>query len=219
MSTLGWGLEGAAWSWRRRLFAWEEELVVKLRLLLQNVTLQVLREDRWIRNLEQSSIYSVCSAYNFLNVQAPFDHAVSVSSLWQKDVPLKVLLFAWRLFCDGLPTKDNLHRRHVLDNDAQICVGGCGTSAHLFLHCNLFGSIWNHILRWLGVSAVLPYDVANHFNQLSFFGGAAKSRRSILQVIWFATVWEIWKERNNKIFNEKECSVMCFYLLFRTILL
>jgi hypothetical protein len=56
--------------------------------------------------------------HNFLNVQAPVDHAVFVSSLWHNDVPLKVVLFAWRLFCDHLPTKDNLHRRNVLDNDA-----------------------------------------------------------------------------------------------------
>jgi len=46
MCTLGWGNEGATWSWRRRLFAWEEGLVGELRLLLQNVTLQVTKEDR-----------------------------------------------------------------------------------------------------------------------------------------------------------------------------
>ena len=74
MSTLGWGLEGAAWSWTRRLFSWEEEVLGELRILLQNVTLQVLKEDRWIWSLEPSNIYSVCSAYN-LTVQVPLDHA------------------------------------------------------------------------------------------------------------------------------------------------
>lgn len=64
------------------MFAWEEEELGDLRLLLQNVTLQVLREDRWNWRLEPSNIYSVCSAYNFLNVQAPLDHMVAVSSLW-----------------------------------------------------------------------------------------------------------------------------------------
>jgi len=33
-------------------------------------------------------------------------------------------------------------------------------------------------------------------------------QHKILNVIWFANVWEIWKERNNKIFNDKECSIM-----------
>jgi hypothetical protein len=67
MCTLGWGIDGGAWSWRRRLFAWEEELVGELRLLLENVTLQVTKEDKWLWSLDSSSIYTVRSAYNFLN--------------------------------------------------------------------------------------------------------------------------------------------------------
>jgi hypothetical protein len=55
---------------------------------------------------------------------------------------------------------------------------------------------------------VSPSDIAGHLNHFSFLGGAAKSRRSILQVIRYATVWETWKERNNKIFNAKESTIM-----------
>jgi len=29
-----------------------------------------------------------------------------------------------------------------------------------------------------------------------------------MQVLWFATVWEIWKERNNMLFNGKEFSIL-----------
>jgi hypothetical protein len=46
MHLLGWVIEGATWSWRCRLFAWEEDLIGDLRLLLHNVTLQVDRVDR-----------------------------------------------------------------------------------------------------------------------------------------------------------------------------
>jgi len=45
MCLLGWGVEGQAWSWRRRLFTWEEELVGELILLLQSVSLQVDKTD------------------------------------------------------------------------------------------------------------------------------------------------------------------------------
>jgi len=98
----------------------------------------------------------------------------------------------------------------VIDIEAQLCIGGCGeveTSSHLILNCNLFSFVWNFILRWLRVSFVLPGDASSHYYQFNFIGGVAKSRRSILQVIWFATVWEIWKERNNRVFNEKQCSI------------
>ena len=81
------------------------------------------------------------------------------------------------------------------------------TSSHLFLHCNLFDSVWNHIYRWVDVYAVMPSNLADHFIQFSHVGGAAKSRQSILQVIWFATTWELWKERNTIIFNTIESSI------------
>ncbi|PNX61840.1 hypothetical protein L195_g052663, partial [Trifolium pratense] len=38
---LGWGVGGVGWSWRRRLFAWEETLVVECCLLLVDVVLHV----------------------------------------------------------------------------------------------------------------------------------------------------------------------------------
>jgi len=61
---------------------------------------------------------------------------------WFWETPFVPTLFAWRLFRDRLPTKDNLHCRGVLDQASMLCVSGCGlteTSNHLFLHCNILG--------------------------------------------------------------------------------
>jgi hypothetical protein len=84
--------------WMRRLFAWEEEQVGELTLLLQNVNLQVDKDDMWHWSLENSRVYSVCSAYQFLTVQHLDTSSVASTSLWNKDIPLKVVLFVWRLF-------------------------------------------------------------------------------------------------------------------------
>jgi len=86
MCTLGWGVDGRAWQWRHRLFAWAEELVREHRLLLENVNLQVTREERWLWRLDSSSIYTVRSAYNFLNEQVPHDSAVQLPPFWHKDL-------------------------------------------------------------------------------------------------------------------------------------
>ena len=180
----GWGVDGEAWRWRRRLFVWEEEMLGDLTLLLQNVILQVNKDDRCLWILESSRVFSVRSAYNVLTSQPPIELPVAVSYLWHKNVPLKVVLFAWLLFRDRLPTKDILHRRGVLDQASMLCVSGCGsteTSNHLFLHCN----------RWIGTSETAPFYVSDHFNQFGLSGGISKVRRSIIQTIWFATVWEI----------------------------
>jgi len=210
MCHLGWRVDGEAWKWRRRLFAWEEGLLGDLISLLQNVNLQVNNIDRWRWALESTNTFSVRNAYKFLTLQPPLVSSVDALSLWHKDVPLKVVLFRWRMLRDRLSTKDNLFRRGVIDQASRQCVSGCGsleTSNHLFLHCNFFGSIWHFIYRWLGLLMVAPSQVSNHFYQFSGCGGTTKGHRSILQVIWFAENWEIWKERNNRLFNGKECPV------------
>lgn len=185
-------------------------------MLLHNVNLQVVKEDMWLWTLESSKDFTVQSAYKFLLHHHQQDTTVSSKFLSHKDVPLKVVLFAWRLFRDRLPTKDNLCRRGVLDPDACLCVGGCGsveTSPHLFLHCHFFGEVWHFIHRWLGVCSVLPDVPADHFNQFGHVcGNCSKVRHSIMHWIWYATVWTVWKERNNKIFNDKIKSVSFVWL-------
>ncbi|XP_045789438.1 uncharacterized protein LOC123884396 [Trifolium pratense] len=47
MFFLGWGLDGAAWVWRRQLRAWEEDLLGECQSLLSVISLQVQTSDRW----------------------------------------------------------------------------------------------------------------------------------------------------------------------------
>lgn len=61
-----WGVNGKAWKWRCRLFAWEEELLGECVVRPTSVTLQVDRVYRWIWNLHVSNCYSVSSAYSCL---------------------------------------------------------------------------------------------------------------------------------------------------------
>jgi len=89
MSHLGWREDGGVWRWRRRLFVWEELL-----LLLHNVILQVDKADSWLWTLGTCRAYSVHSAYRIINIYPPLVNLVSVADLWHKDVPLKVVLFA-----------------------------------------------------------------------------------------------------------------------------
>lgn len=94
--------------------------------------------------MDSSHAFSVHSAYNFVTAQPHVNSTVAATSLWHKDIHLKVVLFAWRMFRDRLPTNYNLFCRGVIDNDSQMCVVGCGsleTSSHLLLYCSSFGSV------------------------------------------------------------------------------
>jgi len=168
--------------------------VGELILLLQSVSLQVDSTDTWLWKLKTSHVFSVRSAYTVLTSESIAAPTVVVTTPWHKQVPLKVVLFVWRMFRDRLPTKDNLLHRGVITLDSRLCLAGCNsveTTTHLFLHCSSFGSVWQYLLRWLGFSTALPLGVIDHFNQFSLDDGTVKDRRAILQVIWFATTWEI----------------------------
>jgi len=96
-------------------------------------------------------------------IQPQVESPVEFSSIWHKDVPLKVVVFAWRLFRDRLPTKDNLLRRGVITHDSRMCVAGCDfveSSSHLFLHCNIFGSVWHLIYSWIWILVTNPFSLA-----------------------------------------------------------
>ncbi|GAU29725.1 hypothetical protein TSUD_392130 [Trifolium subterraneum] len=120
MFGLGWGVGGEAWKWRQRLLAWEEELVVECVDRLFSVSLQDGVVDRWFWKLHSSQSYSVKSAYSQLTAMGNTLNA-------------------------GLPIKDNLHKRGVLDTTQLLCATSCGKVEdrdHLFFQCEVYGSIW-----------------------------------------------------------------------------
>jgi len=71
MFSLGWEVGGAAWSWRRRLWEWEEELLGECRLLL-NFVVQTNVIDRWQWLPDTVGGYTVRRAYQILTTQT--DH-------------------------------------------------------------------------------------------------------------------------------------------------
>ena len=171
MYSLGWDEHGEAWSWRRRLLAWEEELVVEIRNLLTNVILQDTQLDVWLWQPNIGDGYTVRGVYQMPMRQEMHNHDVVSDAPWHKSVPLKVSICAWRLFRNRWPTKDNLVRRGVISHDSQLCVTGCGqnkTIDHLIIHCPIFCDLWQQIKTWIGVFSVDPHQVLDHYYQFVF---------------------------------------------------
>jgi len=166
MYTLGWEVGGDAWSWRRPLLAWEKEMLGECRLILNNFVVHTDVSDRWQWTPDIAGGYTVRGAYQILTFQGAPLINVTEDLVWHKQVPLKVSILAWRLLRDRLPTKTNLLRRGILPSEAITCVAGCGndeSAHHLFLHCELFGSLWQHIRNWIGISGVDPFTLHDHF--------------------------------------------------------
>jgi len=173
--------------------------------MLNDIVLQDHIQDkgRWLLDPIQGYLESDLTI-SLRQLMSLWIGAASSDQVWHKNISSKVSVFAWRLFRDRLPTKANLARRQVLQLDDILCVGGCGLSEtmnHLFLACEVFGIVWNQLWHWLDISYVAAGDVGDHFTQFTHLAGKPRSSHPLSKLIWLACVWVIWKERNDRLFN------------------
>jgi mannosylglycoprotein endo-beta-mannosidase len=72
--------------------------------------------------------------------------------------------------------------------------------AHVFIHCNVAVTVWQHISKWLGLSFFMTVKVQQHFLK---FGDLVKEKinKRFRRLVWFATMWCLWRSRNNIIFR------------------
>ena len=200
------GLEqgGEGWSWRRRLWAWEEALLEECRALLFDISLVPNVSDIWEWLPDIVEGYSVKGAYDLLTNGHDSQMGIPLELVWHHQVPLKVSVFAWRLIRDRLPTKANLAIRGVIPADDIFCVSGCGhveTVEHLFLSCSTFAALWQQVCEWIGVLGVDSNIIADHLVQFTHMTGVGKAKSLFMQLIWLLCSWVIWNERNNRLFN------------------
>ncbi|PNX54524.1 kinesin-like protein [Trifolium pratense] len=112
--------------------------------------------------------------------------------IWHRQVPLKVSILSWRLFRDKLPMKKNLVTRGIISADARYCVSGWSdveSTHHLLLSCSFFGSLYPMVRTWIGSMVVDANSLPDHFVQFIQPVGGQRARRSFMQLIWLACVW------------------------------
>jgi hypothetical protein len=197
-----------SFSWRRELFQWERDLVVRLKENLEAVRLS-LEDDkwRWIPDSEES--FSVKSSYSHLaaifqsEAELEGEEVVVFDEIWDSPAPSKVIAFSWQLLYDRLPTTSNLEYRGIISpdtcRDCVNCVGRVESAVHLFLHCPKALVVWYEVFRWLSVVIVMPNSIASLFRMTRGAANNKKTRQGLLMV-WHVTIWSIWKARNNTIF-------------------
>jgi hypothetical protein len=71
---------------------------------------------------------------------------------------------------------------------------------HLFFSCPFSKGAWTNVFNWLGKSLQAGIEGRNHFLN---FGDLfiVKDKGQVRYLVWLATTWNMWKLRNNVIFN------------------
>lgn len=96
---------GDQWRWRRKhIFLLGGGFVCAVIYFLDNIILQYSVTDSWFWKLDLAYGYLVKGVYKWLPSDDQQAQAPIIDILWNKAMPLKVSLFAWRLINKSLPT-------------------------------------------------------------------------------------------------------------------
>ncbi|GKF30757.1 RNA-directed DNA polymerase, eukaryota [Tanacetum coccineum] len=160
-------------------------------LLGRNAVILSNMDDRWFWDLNGDGVFQVKDVRFMLD--EAFLPKMEVLTRWIKSIPIKVNVFAWKLYLDRLPTRSNLSRRnvslpslacplcdHVLEDD----------SSYLFFGCSVTKDIQKLICRWWNLD-VHPYE--SYEDWLSWFKyiRLGSKTKEVLEGVFYVSWWSI----------------------------
>jgi hypothetical protein len=142
--------------------------------------------------------------YNALILPAVPIDKISNNKLWKLKIPLRIKVFGWYLRKGVVLTKDNLAKRNWHGSKKCVFCHHNETIKHLFFQCHFPTSIWSVIQ----VASILfpPCNITNIFG--NWLNGINNRFQKHIRVGAIAFIWSLWLCRNDKLFNDKNSSIL-----------
>jgi hypothetical protein len=142
--------------------------------------------------------------YNALILpDVPIDK-VSNDKLWKLKIPLRIKVFGWYLRKEVVLMKDNLAKRNWHGSKKYVFFHQDKTIKHLFFQCLLARSIWPAIQ--IASTLFPPCSITNIFE--NWLNGIDNRFKKHIRVGAIAFIWSLWLCRNDKVFNDKNSSIL-----------
>lgn len=127
--------------------------------------------------------------------------------IWNYPLPSLTRIFSFLLLKDKLLTREVMIRRNFncQTGTCSLCDRGhLESELHLFFQCPYAKALWNRMNTNLGCQIVLEGNSVQETWRNS--ANQCRSNRNLLskwQLLFPATLWFIWKQRNSKFFENK----------------
>nr|GEY97090.1 RNA-directed DNA polymerase, eukaryota [Tanacetum cinerariifolium] len=146
---------------------------------------------RWVWDLSDNGDFRVKDVRRLLDDF--FLPKSDVATQWVKCVPIKVNVFAWRVWLDRLPTRANLICRNisVLSPLCPICSTVDEDISHLLFKYELASGITRLICRWWDLSWS---PMSSYSEWLSWFKNIRLHSKSkvLLEGVFYIAWWSVW---------------------------
>jgi hypothetical protein len=167
-----------------------------------NLTPEVDDDITW--RLTPSGNYMAKSAYELQllgSTTSPMN-----KTIWKAWAPPKVKFFAWLANQGRIWTADRLAKRGWPNCGlCPLCKQCTESTEHLFVHCRFTIRLWGLVKDWLGLTALnatqwTGLDTQGWWN---FMAGGGMPHRKAMATITLLVSWEVWNERNARVFRSK----------------
>ena len=169
-------------------------------------------EDTITWTTSANGVYSAKSAYRaqFLGTI----HTDMNRLVWKVWAPPKTKFFAWLALQNRVWTADRLARRGRPNCGlCPLCKRAPETIAHLLVQCRFTARLWGMIKTWLGLHTIDASGWAN-LSTLEWWRhmtmGGIPQRKAMASLTLLVS-WEIWNERNGRVFRNKYVSPPSIY--------
>jgi hypothetical protein len=199
--------DSCAWniSFLRDFNDWEMPEVLSFFNFIQPFLPNRETDDKLVWPLRKSGKFDVRSYYGAL--QVPLRSRFPWKIIWGVKAPRRISFFIWTAACGKILTCDNLMRRgHVLAAWCCMCKKGWETVDHLLIHCEVAAALWGFIFQRFGIQWVLPAKVMDLL--FGWFNGFGKHSSDIWNLVPLCLMWSLWQERNSRVFEDKEKSLL-----------
>lgn len=174
--------------------------------MLDNIVLQDGQPDEIAWRFTANSEYSARSAY-----MLQFEGSIPIEGyklVWKGWAPGKCRFFLWTAMLGKILTADALlHRGWENNYFCPLCERNLETPSHLLIECPWSQYAWGKIARLHRMPALLPESwtgngnikgwLTNCYNRAT--EDTKKGTLSIMQLM----SWELWRERNRRIFQQE----------------
>lgn len=162
-------------------------------------------------NFSVDGSYSARSAYSVHFVQSISQPLLS--SVWSIKGEGKVRFFLWLLLQNRLWTADRLAARGWPHNAlCLLCDQVQEGAAHLMIHCVFAKEVWHaSSVKWprVGAVATASPSLRTWWRQIISGPKSASKDKEIAMAALIA--WHLWKERNSRVFQQKEMNAAALY--------
>nr|GEU65261.1 RNA-directed DNA polymerase, eukaryota [Tanacetum cinerariifolium] len=162
-----------------------------------------IEELVWFWDLNCDDVFQVKDVC--MLIDEAFLPKVVTLTRWVKSIPIKVNVFAWKLFLDRLPTRSNLARRNinVPSLECLLCNNVPESSSHLFFGCSVAKEVLKPICRLWDLDF---HDFDTYDGWLSWFKSIHLGSKSkgVLEGVFYVFWWSIWLYRNQLLFTSSK---------------